>query len=214
MLELSIDDKRGVILKAALEVFITYGFRKTSMDDIARAAGMSRPALYQQFANKTDIFRALVQEVMTCKIDEAEKAFAEAGSFRDRLYTAIDRAILEMNRFVVQTPHGKELIGVSDELASDISDMWTEALIRVIANGIEQAQQEGQVDLDHYGMDASTIARTFTFAIEGLRWEVLHDRPIEEHAKAIVDFTARALERAAPFAGSHPASADPAVLAQ
>jgi AcrR family transcriptional regulator len=51
-------DKRGTILAAAFDVFINYGFRKTSMDDIARAAGMSRPALYQVFRNKTEIFRA------------------------------------------------------------------------------------------------------------------------------------------------------------
>ena len=66
MLDFPLDDgKRGAILKAAFEVFITYGFRKTSMDDIARAAGMSRPGLYQLFANKTDIFRALVREIAT-----------------------------------------------------------------------------------------------------------------------------------------------------
>ncbi len=200
MLDILIDDKRGVILKAALEVFITYGFRKTSMDDIARAAGMSRPALYQLFANKTDIFRALVQELMSCKIDEAEKVFAGTGTFRDKLQTAIDRAVLETHRFVGQTPHGRELIGVSDELASDISDMWTNALVRVVASGIEQAHGDGQIDLDAFGMDAVTIAHTFIFAIEGLRWEALHDRPIDDHARSIVDFTARALERSVPDA--------------
>ena len=55
-----IDPKQQAILEAAWMAFSTYGFRKTSMDDIAKGAGMSRPALYLHFKNKDAIFRALV----------------------------------------------------------------------------------------------------------------------------------------------------------
>ena len=52
------------ILEAAFGVFATYGFRRTSMDDIAKAAGMSRSALYLHYRNKEDIFRSLTQRFM------------------------------------------------------------------------------------------------------------------------------------------------------
>ena len=39
-----------------MKVFLAYGFARTTMDDIARAADMSRPALYLLFKNKTDIY--------------------------------------------------------------------------------------------------------------------------------------------------------------
>ena len=55
------DTKIQAILAAAWAGFSAYGFRKTSMDDIARGAGMSRPALYLHFKNKEAIFRSLVE---------------------------------------------------------------------------------------------------------------------------------------------------------
>ena len=48
-------DKRAQILDQAMDLVMRYGYSRVTMDDIARAAGMSRPALYQFFRNKTDI---------------------------------------------------------------------------------------------------------------------------------------------------------------
>ena len=46
------DPRRSRVLEAALGVFLRYGFRKTSMDEVARAADLSRQGLYLQFATK------------------------------------------------------------------------------------------------------------------------------------------------------------------
>ena len=40
------DSRREALLEAAVGVFARYGFRKTSMDEVARAAGVSRQGLY------------------------------------------------------------------------------------------------------------------------------------------------------------------------
>ena len=44
------------LLQAAFGVFLRYGYKKTSMDDLARAAGLSRQGLYLHFANKDALF--------------------------------------------------------------------------------------------------------------------------------------------------------------
>ena len=44
------DTRQEAVLEAAVGVFARYGFRKTSMDEVARAAGVSRQGLYLQFA--------------------------------------------------------------------------------------------------------------------------------------------------------------------
>ena len=51
--------KREAILLAASEQFKQYGYRKTSMDDIAKRMGVSRASLYSYFKNKDDIFRSV-----------------------------------------------------------------------------------------------------------------------------------------------------------
>lgn len=52
--------RREAILDAATGVFLRYGFRKTSMDDVARAVGLSRQGIYLHFASKEALFEAVM----------------------------------------------------------------------------------------------------------------------------------------------------------
>src|SRR6187200_1053497 len=57
-------EKREVILEAALEVFSTHGFRGATIDQIAEAAGMSKPNLLYYFRRKEDIHGALLERLL------------------------------------------------------------------------------------------------------------------------------------------------------
>ena len=47
--------RRAAILETAMRVFLRYGFKKTSMDDLARAAGLSRQGLYLHYRTKEEL---------------------------------------------------------------------------------------------------------------------------------------------------------------
>lgn len=66
--------QREAILDAAISVFTRYGFRKTSMDDIARAVGLSRQGVYLHFANKEALFEAAVLRVLDLSRQAARAA--------------------------------------------------------------------------------------------------------------------------------------------
>ena len=51
--------KQTAVFDAAADVFAQYGFKRTTMNDIAVATGISRPALYLMFDNKEHLFREL-----------------------------------------------------------------------------------------------------------------------------------------------------------
>ncbi|RUU58620.1 TetR family transcriptional regulator, partial [Mesorhizobium sp. M7A.T.Ca.TU.009.01.1.1] len=57
-------EKRELILEAALEVFSTNGFRGSTIDQIAEAAGMSKPNLLYYFRRKEDIHETLMQRLL------------------------------------------------------------------------------------------------------------------------------------------------------
>ncbi|QDY99386.2 TetR/AcrR family transcriptional regulator [Nitratireductor mangrovi] len=57
-------EKRELILEAALEVFAQHGFRGATIDQIADAAGMSKPNLLYYFRSKDDIHRTLIQRLL------------------------------------------------------------------------------------------------------------------------------------------------------
>ncbi|WP_460999176.1 TetR/AcrR family transcriptional regulator [Streptomonospora sediminis] len=58
------------IAEAAVPVFLRYGLRKTSMDDLAAAAGLSRQGLYLHFKNKQELFHAALRR-MTAQVQAA-----------------------------------------------------------------------------------------------------------------------------------------------
>ncbi|QPC88771.1 TetR family transcriptional regulator [Mesorhizobium sp. NBSH29] len=57
-------EKRYIILEAALEIFSANGFRGATIDQIADAAGMSKPNLLYYFRRKEDIHEALMQRLL------------------------------------------------------------------------------------------------------------------------------------------------------
>src|SRR2546421_1098446 len=79
------------ILAAALPVFGRYGFRKASMDEIARAADISRQGLYLQFANKEALFRAAVRQELDTALGGASRCLKEEGvGLEQRVVAALD----------------------------------------------------------------------------------------------------------------------------
>jgi len=78
--------QREAILMAATATFLRYGFKKTSMDDVAQAAGVSRQGLYLYFDSKDFLFREALQYLVSHMISTA-RSVAEDGnlSLGDRL---------------------------------------------------------------------------------------------------------------------------------
>ncbi len=74
--------RREQILDVAVQVFARNGFHNTSMNDVADAAGVTKPVLYQHFDSKQDLYLALLDEVGTRMITSITKATAGAADGR------------------------------------------------------------------------------------------------------------------------------------
>ena len=79
------------VLAVALEVFGRYGFRKASMDEIARSADISRQGLYLHFANKEALFRAAVRQELDTALGDVSRCLDEQGvGLEQRVVAALD----------------------------------------------------------------------------------------------------------------------------
>lgn len=79
---LTADARREQILDVAIEVFGRSGYFGASMNDIAEAAGVTKPVLYQHFDSKSDLYRALLSEVGARLLGAISKATANAADGR------------------------------------------------------------------------------------------------------------------------------------
>jgi AcrR family transcriptional regulator len=71
--------RREQLLANGLEVFARQGFHRTSMNDVAEAAGVTKPVLYQHFASKRDLYLALLDEAGGQLLDAIARATATAS---------------------------------------------------------------------------------------------------------------------------------------
>jgi len=114
-------DRQDAILDAAFGVFASYGYRRSTMEDIARAAGLSRSALYLHFRNKEDIFRSLTHRHFDTSMAQMEAALTRKGqTAEEALYAAFvakDGPLMEM---IFATPHGAELLDAGMSAVPDL----------------------------------------------------------------------------------------------
>ncbi len=82
-------DRRTDILRRAARVLLEHGYERSSMDEIAREAGVSKPGLYYHFKSKTELLFA----IMTMAMDELERETLAAMVKTERAVDKL-RAIL------------------------------------------------------------------------------------------------------------------------
>ncbi|MGD1935480.1 MAG: TetR/AcrR family transcriptional regulator [Candidatus Phaeomarinobacter sp.] len=74
------DERRQALLAAALEVFVEKGFAAARMDDIARAASLSKGTVYLYFSSKEDLFEAILRKVALPNVEHMEGLMRDAPS--------------------------------------------------------------------------------------------------------------------------------------
>ena len=81
---------REDLLEAAERLFRHFGYRKTTVADIARAAGMAKGSVYLHFSSKEEIFLAIVRAGVDVLAAHAEELLSGENSLRDRIFAALD----------------------------------------------------------------------------------------------------------------------------
>jgi AcrR family transcriptional regulator len=79
------DQRRQQLFEVARERFAQQGFHATSMDEIAEAAGVTKPVLYQHFPSKRALYVELLEETGRQLLSTLADATARAGSPRERV---------------------------------------------------------------------------------------------------------------------------------
>lgn len=90
--------RREQLLDVALHAFARAGFHETSMNDVADAAGVTKPVLYQHFTSKRALYRELLGEVADRLLGAITAATSTAGGPREQ----VEEGLRAYFRFVVE----------------------------------------------------------------------------------------------------------------
>jgi AcrR family transcriptional regulator len=160
--------RRAVILDAALRVFGQYGYRRTSMDDIAREAGIAKGTIYLSFASKEEVFQALGQRLSQRMLAGAETARHRPGTTAGKL-TAMHAAWFGTYAETIrQSPHAAELLDAKHRLSADLVTDASRRYQRLVRDVLAEAAATGELDLDAAGLTADTAAELMIASARGL----------------------------------------------
>lgn len=165
------DDPRKIdALQTAFSLFLRFGYRKTSMDDVARAVGLSRQGLYLWFPSKQALFVATLDLVITRIREGVEAALGGEGDLPTRVAAAF---VVVAGGFIdagVSMAAMDELLETSKRLVGDrvqqtrlwFRDQLATALEGHVAGGATAAQVaevlEAASDGFKHGREPVTVA--------------------------------------------------------
>ena len=145
-------ERRRAILDAALACFLQFGYAKTSVDDIAKRAGLSRPLLYRKFKNKEEIFGACYDEVHDLRYPRIDAILAGKGGKRSKLERACEVIILEPWDLLCRAPAVAE---------------FYDACVRVIPE-IHERHEKKLFELTNAVIGDRELTDVFLLAVDGM----------------------------------------------
>ena len=139
------DSTNQRILDSARSLYIEYGLRRTTMEDVAKRAGMGRATLYRRFSEKDQLFKAVIFRELQRHLVIIENAIKDASSALEALLEAFVQFCGLVNRNeVLQRLLKTEPDHVLPYLTTDFSLIMSFSR-HYLAAQIERAQKIGHI---------------------------------------------------------------------
>jgi AcrR family transcriptional regulator len=162
------DGKREAILGAALDLFGRYGYRRTSIDDIARQAGVAKGTVYLYVENKEALFRTLSQSLLDRMLAEARRAAAAQTPIAERLTRILDAKFGFFHELLHRSPHANELMDSKSRLCADVFAAGDAAYLRIVTKAVSDATKRGELAPRRHELTAEDVARLLVAAAHGI----------------------------------------------
>ena len=177
--------RHTVILDAALQVFGQYGYRRTSMDDIAREAGIGKGTIYLSFASKEEVFQALSQRLSERMLAGAEAARHRPGTTADKLAAMHAAWFGTYAETIRRSPHAAELLDAKHRLSAVLVSDAASRYNRLVRDVLAQAAADGELDLEPAGVTADTAAELLIASARGLESSAASAAAYRRYLKAL-----------------------------
>ena len=190
-------DVSDAILDAALRLLPRFGYRKTSLDDVATEAGVARRTIYLHFKSKEDVFLSSIDRVVERMVEELESIAADATPPSDRLWRMLVTRV--MSRFDSVRGYHQSLDEMLAELRGQYlarRERYFAAEAEVLAKVIDQGRRQ-----EHWSVsDAAENAHTLIVATNALlpyslsRAELGARTAVQRDAAAVATLLLRGLQ--------------------
>jgi AcrR family transcriptional regulator len=154
-------DRRKLVLEAAERLFGHYGPLKTTMSDIARAAGVGVGSLYLDFASKNEILEALSVAQHGSVLEAERRAWGEGGPAPARLERVFTVRFETFVEFGYKEPHARDLFFCGCTPIEEAHRRFCEQEHELLCVFLSEAQKAGELTVDEPASIASALLRSY-----------------------------------------------------
>lgn len=188
------EDPREVILSSAYVQFIRYGFKKTTMTDIARGAGLKKGSVYYYFKSKDEIIQAVVTRESQTLLSRMEDAALAEDSVREKLiafFTARLRYFKEKkDQGVISLDEIDDMRPLLWEARNDFFEREIDALSKILESGIAR----GEIHIDNPRLCA-LVAVAALQGIDDTFWRRGYEDQLEAGLNLMMDIFLNGLRK-------------------
>lgn len=171
-------DRRQEILEAAAKSFSLFGYKATTMDQVAKIANVGKGTIYTFFANKEELFNAIVVKMIDEMRMEADKVSVEGASFEKNAHARL----MQMLKFRETHQLYAKLIDEERELRTpavgEVLETIEKEIVNYIKEKIEKSIKKGELKTCDTELIAYLLFKAYIALVAD--WGKTHDDELEE----------------------------------
>jgi len=152
------EDTKEKILVAAIQRFSEFGYRRTSINDVAEEAGLARATVYLYWKRKQDLFVAGLERFNSGSRNLAETAAAEKGSAAERILATVMAQYGATSDIVHGTASGHELFQANLQLGRAVVKECLSHGEKLLNRLLQQGIRDGEFKLQRSSARSADIA--------------------------------------------------------
>ena len=186
--------KREQVIEAARKLFHRFGFKKVSMDEIAREAGVTKKTIYMYFGSKEELLKYFIQEEISNMEKIVEKVEAQNLDF----FETVNQAIYEILQYRKHQDFlniiAREAEWLKNPVIVDSLSLIDGKIQNYIRNKLQKAQEKGYIEYTNLDITTFLIYKMYIALI--LEWHT-NEKEVDEQmlAKTISDILKKGLRK-------------------
>ncbi|WP_276353971.1 TetR/AcrR family transcriptional regulator [Cohnella caldifontis] len=138
-------DRRRQVLEAAARSFETFGYKATTMDQVAKLAGVGKGTIYTFFDNKEELFGEIMSGMIRQLRDMADRTVNPELPFVDNLMEVLHRILDYREQHALAAKLSQEVRDIGTPMAKEGLVTLERAVVAYIARHVKEAAERGEI---------------------------------------------------------------------
>lgn len=160
-LELNTTDRKRQIVDAANRSFTMFGYKTTTMELVAKLAGVGKGTIYTFFATKEELFGAIIESLKQELKNVAERTIDHDLPFFDNLANVLNEILVYRDQHALFVKLSQEVKEIGTQVAKEGLYSLEQAIVDYIEKEVRAAADKGEIRAENTFLTAYAMLKLF-----------------------------------------------------